>query len=444
MHWIALQPLPEQAQTNGGNTGQVELVDALTALAWRALQFTPKVARIEKALVLEVSASERLWGGRERLLRHVLELNRPVTTFKHAQGATSLVAVARLQGTQFADTEPDDLPLTALAMALPHLATLHRIGCTRWGQLRALPRAGVARRFGASLLDALDRAYGDKPELYRWVALPQVFEATLELAAQVEAAPAMLFGARRLLQQLQVWLQARHWGVLAIELNWKMDARRNTATQGQLLLRTAEPSADMSHLQRLLVEQLARITLPAPVLYLGLRSLQTQALPGSTVSLLPDEKQTGDSLHQLLERLSARLGSHQVLQLRNCADHRPEQMQAWQAVGDASQWDVAGSGITATSTQKYLKDGALYPTWLLSSPLKLILRQNRPWYQGCLTLLAGPQRIEAGWWGGGDCALRDYFLARSEQAGLLWIYRQRLAGQASQGDAGWYLHGFFA
>jgi protein ImuB len=62
-----------------------------------------------------------------------------------------------------------------------------------------------------------------------------------------------------------------------------------------------------------------------------------------------------------------------------------------------------------------------------------------------LTLLAGPQRIESGWWGGGDLVLRDYFVARSAQAGLLWIYRERLPGaQAAQSRSDWYLHGIFA
>lgn len=79
----------------------------------------------------------------------------------------------------------------------------------------------------------------------------------------------------------------------------------------------------------------------------------------------------------------------------------------------------------------------------------MAVHRNAPLYQGPLTLLAGPQRLEAGWWGGGDCALRDYFLARSEQMGLLWIYRERLAGpgragQRADADAGWYLHGLFA
>jgi protein ImuB len=307
---------------------------------------------------------------------------------------------------------------------------LERIGCSRWGQLRALPRDGVARRFGAPLLGALDRAYGLAPELYPWLLLPDVFEATLELATQVETAQALLFGARRLLNQLQLWLQLRHYGVLAIALMWTMDPRRHTAAHGELVLRTAEPSADMTHLQRLLGEHLAHITLPAPVLYLRLRSLETQKLQGQSTSLLPDSQATGDSLQQLLERLSARLGAQQVLQVQTRADHRPERMQTWQPVADANR-PIAE---------------ALYPSWLLSTPLKLVVRDQQPQYGGPLSLLAGPQRLETAWWDADECALRDYFVARSEQLGLLWIYRERLAGSGAAGQtaAEWYLHGLFA
>lgn len=466
MHWIALQPQPEVALSRQpGRTDALAqaspqaLSDPLAALGWWALQFTPKVARCEEVLVLEVSASERLWGGRQPLLRHIFESNKPVALSKYAQGATSLIAMARLQATAGEGTAPDDLPLTALAAARAHLTTLEKIGCTRWGQLRALPRGGVARRFGAPVLDALDRAYGHKPELYPWLVLPEVFEATLELSAQVETAPALLFGARRLLQQLQVWLQLRQKGVLALALGWTMDARRDTATEGELVLRTAEPTGsagDMAHLQRLLGEHLARITLPAPVLYLHLRTLETHKLGGRSASLLPEDRRPGDSLHQLLERLNARLGSQQVLQWQAHADHRPEQMQTWQAISNATQLIAACAINTRAIAEKYKNTArpsamqtnphnkSFYPTWLLASQLKLAVHQQRPHYQGPLTLLAGPQRLEAAWWDGGGCALRDYFLAHGEQAGLLWIYRERLAGQKSQTDVGWYLHGFFA
>lgn len=475
MHWIALQPLPEPPRPKGerlsGEGGPPALVDALSALGWWALQFTPKVARLEDALLLEVSACERLWGGRQPLIRHMFESNKSIATVQYAQGATSLIAFARLQTTPPMHTAPDDLPLAALAAARPHLPTLARMGCSHWGQLRALPRGGVARRFGAPLLEAMDRAYGLTPDLYPWLVLPEVFEVRLELGAQVEMAPALLFGARRLLGSLQVWLQMRHSGVLALELGWTMDARRDTATQGQLVVRTAEPTGDMSHLQRLLGEHLARVTLPAPVSYLRLRTLETQKLRGESTSLLPDEQRRGDSLHQLLERLSARLGPQQVLQVQARADHRPEHMQLWQPASSAAYLKASWAGGIGMGGQSNPKSpqrrtsSALYPTWLLATPLKLAVQHNSPQYQGPLRLLAGPQRLEAGWWGGGDCALRDYFLAHSERMGLLWIYRERLLGpgrggeqaggpaegktagnpaRAAEAEAQWYLHGLFA
>jgi protein ImuB len=434
MLWVALQALPDSASA--------ELADGDTALGWWALQFTPKVARVADVLLLELSASERLWGGRSALLRHIHAADKPVAGVHFARGATSLIALAQLQLLQSQSlpnkarsrTAADDLPLATLAAARPHLATLERLGCTRWGQLRALPRGGVARRFGADLLDALDRAYGEAPDSYPWLLLPEQFDATLELGSQVEAAPALLFAARRLFNQLQLWLQARHAGVLALLLGWTMDERRNTASHGELVLRTAEPSADMAHLQRLLAEQLARITLPAPVLYLHLRSLETEKLHGESASLLPLEQLCGDSLLQMQERLCARLGAGQVLQVQQCAEHRPERMQLWQTLAEGAR------------QSKLVKSdqSALYPSWLLARPVRLAVRDQCPQYPGPLTLLAGPQRLEAAWWDGADCALRDYFLARSEQFGLLWIYRERLSTELAGSESSWYLHGLFA
>lgn len=456
-----------------------DLTDPLTALGWWALQFTPKVALSSGAVLLEVSSSTRLWGGQVALLRHIYRSNKPVDLMAYGQGDTSLVALARAHQTQKPSFLPDQLPLTSLLAAQPHLATLARLGCTRWGQLRALPRAGVVRRFGAELVDALDQAYGQRPDVYPWLTLPEVFEAALELPHQVESAAALLFGARRLLAQLQVWLQLRQRGVLAVELGWQMDARRNTATQGALILRTAESSADISHLQRLLAERLGQVMLPAPVLSLRLRSLETQPLQGVSASLLLDEHPPGDSLTHLLERLSARLGAHNVLRLQPLADHRPEQMQAWTPAvgGERAAATTAGRHWPHKNTHEFIAvspldtrargqkgikllrqmprppagwASALFPTWLLAEPLPLWVHQQQPHYQGALTLLAGPQRLEAGWWSvlpssTGPAVLRDYFVARSNNSSLLWIYRERLASiDPAQPAPVWFLHGVFA
>ena len=67
MHWIALLPLPHAEAPPPPAPG----LDAdLRLWSWRALQFTPRVALADGAVVLEISASERLFGGRRALLRH--------------------------------------------------------------------------------------------------------------------------------------------------------------------------------------------------------------------------------------------------------------------------------------------------------------------------------------------------------------------------------------
>ncbi len=76
------------------------------------------------------------------------------------------------------------------------------------------------------------------------------------------------------------------------------------------------------------------------------------------------------------------------------------------------------------------------PLWLLHTPRPLGEIAAIPQYEGPLALLAGPERIESGWWDGNDIG-RDYFVARNPGESLLWIYRER------RDNGGWYLHGFF-
>ena len=447
MHWIAVQPTPKPSAEVAENANS--LADVNTALAWWALRFTPMVARVETALVLEVSGSERLFGGRDALLHELFETCPPDLPLDHAQGNTALLALGRLWA-QATQAPIHTLPLHSLAAARAHLPTLMRLGCNTWGQLRNLPRGGLVRRFGAELVDALDRAYGARPELYPWLTLPEVFDAPLELSAAVESASAMLFGARRLLAQLQVWLRARQRGVLALELLWELDARRSNALHvdahhqggafGRLELRTAIATQDMQHLQRLLAEQLAQVTLPAPVLYLRMRSLQTQAMGGESLSLLPEDQRKGDSLHQMLERLGARLGPEQILCVQAQAQHAPEDMQSWQAWKPQTGKRVQPIAFLQTA------EARLMPTWLLTQPLELAVKQQAPQYFGPLTLVAGPQRLETGWLED-KVALRDYFIASSAHAGLVWIYRERLPEIVKANinqTLRWYLHGLFA
>jgi len=426
MYWIALKPSPHE--------------DA-RAWGWRALRFTPRVAFADEALLLEVGASERLFGGRKRLLRQLLKES-GLHTIPWAPGPTSLVALSllRLQcaGQALPLQVPEQLPLATFTAAQPHLGTLERVGVTTLGELEALPRGGVARRFGDELLDALDRALGRKPERCEWLALPPVFDENQELPMLATSAPELLLATAHLLARLQAWLQGRNLGVLALELEWTLDLRRLDGRPlpptEKLELRTAQPTQDMRHLRRLASEQLARTAIAAPANHLRLRTLQTVPWGGRTTSLLPEEHKPGERLHELVERLSVRLGERNVTILQPRQDHRPEAMQAC----------VPALSAPAPPACTAKEQDALYPPWLLREPLRLQVKGDQPFYLGPLQLLTRARRIESNWWEPGDAqpALRDYFIARSEAAGLLWIYRERLS--ADQDHAQWFLHGLYA
>ncbi len=424
MFWIALSLPPE---------------DDRRAWCWWALRFTPRVASVEEALLLEASTSVRLFGGRKELLRLLLQHPEHLHAPVWGCGATSLVALAalrcKLRGERPPAPLPDGFPLDALTAARPHAAILERTGITRWGQLRGLPRPGVARRFGAALLTALDAAYGDKPERYPWQVLPEVFDEGVELPVLATSAPELGCAAEHLLRLLQAWLQGRNRGLLAFELEWTLDLRRldgiELPPRERLTVRTAQPTQSVAHLRRLLGEHLDRMALSAPANHLRLRSLETVPWAPASHSLLPQERAEGERLHELVERLSVRLGEESIVLPQARQDHRPECKQAWLPARSHQPTPAAEAD-------------ALYPTWLLPQPLPLQMQGETPCFGGPLRRLARLYRVETAWWEEQGSSLRDYFIARSPQAGLGWIYRERPGSMSESGRFRWYLQGLYA
>ena len=434
MWWAALLP------SGPARYSALSPTDRAQALALWALQFTPRVALVDEAVVMEVGASLRLFGGARRLAERVRSGAEPLGVDRIAWASNSLAALALARADQPGSAgRLQTLPLASLSAARPHAAALARMGCRTLGTLDQLPRPGVARRFGQALLEALDRLYGRAPESHVWVTPPERFDVRMELMHRVDTAPALLSGARRLLLQMADWLAARHAGITACTLHWAHDAMRSRGVGegGQLVLRTAEPTRDADYLCRLLAEHLDHVHLAAPVGDLRLEAGSTVALPARHVSWLPGEGGEGEPLSQALERIAARLGDGRVRRPELREDHRPEWMCAWR---HALPLDMAAAGVPAPPVSAMPQPGFLRP-----EPLRLPMRGNRPCYQGELQLLLGPQRLESGWWDGDPAApeqrlvLRDYWVAASERAGLLWVFQTRLAVEPA-----WFLHGHFA
>ena len=429
--------------------------DALRGIAIWALQFTPRVAVVDEAVVMEVEDSVRLFGGKRALRDRVRQESTDLGAGALAWAITSLAALALARaGIENGFKKPlpdllDGLPLETLTATRPHRTTLFQLGCQTLGQVRALPRGGISRRFDAELLTALDQAYGLRPPAHVWITLPETFKSKLELMSRVEMAPAMLFGARRLLLQMCGWLAARHAGTTAFTLRWAHDTMRgrDVGEGGRLTIRTAEGTRDIEHLCRLLAENLAKVELEAPVLDLELVADDVRPLEVASASLLPDTVNKGESLNLLLERMAARLGPERVLRPVLVADHRIEWMQHWQP---ASEYRVNSKGASKGKAKSKPPEAVTMPqpTFVLATPLRLAMRGPRPMFQGPLQLLAGPHRVEGGWWhrfkdeAGEKTHLvrRYYWVAMSEHAGFLWVFQGRLADE----ETGWYLHGTFA
>lgn len=409
---------PRNAAAEAAALGQVA--------AW-AVQFTPAVSlQPPNGLLLEVEGSVKLFGGLGNILaaikRGCVEMGYTAMTACAPTAAAAWLLARAGNGQCVTRTRAireaiSPLPVAALDCDAYTLETLRAIGVRTLGDLFALPRDGAARRFGQHLLDQLDRALGVLPEARPFFAPPPRFEAALELAAPVASSEALGFAAKRLLTQLAGYLAARCGGVQHFELVLFHEDAAPTALEIGL----ATPTREAERFVTVLRERLAALALVAPVHRIRVAAGDILALAGESRALFPDAVNEPGNWARLVERLRARLGTEAVYGLSALAEHRPEF--AWQA--------------TAPGAKPERVARASRPLWLLERPRVLAEADSKPQYDdGPLALIAGPERIESGWWDGGDVK-RDYFIAQTPKRSTLWIYRER------RQPGGWFLHGIF-
>lgn len=433
----------------------------VTSVALTLLHFTPAVTidpEPESATVmLDVTASLRLFGGHRALCRAIRARVRQLGTFAQvgsgttAQGAAWL-ARQPLRRTPRGIVRParravqsarmtrllDRLPVECLhTLADPEW--LEGIGCATLGQVRRLPRAGLSRRIGTPLLARLDEAYDEAPTGFAWFEAPPTFAQRMDLPGRIESAEGVLAGAQRLLLALSGWLAAQQAGVTRCVLLLEHERYRlgEDTDSTSVPLALAQPSRDAVHLSKLLREKLDKVRFHAPVGGLGLRVETMETCVPQSDSLFPEPGATPAELGRLVDTLVARLGRDNVLQPHPLADHRPECANRWCAVGDRPARGTSGGALPPEC-----------PLWLLEAPLPLRVQKHRPVYNGPLVMLTRPERIEAGWWDGG-LATRDYFIAERADGLRCWVYRERPGrptrdGQEDGGEYRWFLHGLFA
>jgi len=411
---------------------------ALESLALSAQRFTPRVSLVPPdGLVLEVKGSLHLFDGVEGLSSALAsECAALGLKSRVALAPTSLAALVAARAGRpqpFVVTDLTrlvgqlmPLPLAVLRWPEDTLVRLARMGVRTIGQALRLPRAGFARRFGTDSLMMLDRLTGRSPDLRERFRARERFRRRRELSYELENHAAILNALAPLFAELGKFLQARQCGLMKLECL----LRHRRAEPTSCVLRLAAPVADVERLTALFAERLNALTLPEPVRACELRSssLVLRVLSSNSV-WQPGEYGGGVGAaraEELIERLRARLGPEAVYGLRMLQGHRPEN--TWAAREPVT---VERSTTLMPRWQSFQR-----PLWLLPSPRLLSERDGLPRRRGPLRLLGEAERIETGWWDGGDIA-RDYFTAVDLHGVRLWVFRERGAPHR------WFLHGVF-
>ncbi|TXK65667.1 Y-family DNA polymerase [Alkalisalibacterium limincola] len=400
--------------------GRLETLGAL------AYGFSSQVLLAPPATVLlEVGASLRLFGGWPALQRGVRE-RLDALGHVHAIAAAPTPAAAEVfawLADGFAVFDETRLlralrrvPIEAAGLDAKALRSVSQLGVRRLGELMALPRPGLQRRYGPGVLERLDRLQGRLPDPRPAYRPAERFERRIEFDYGIVSSQALAFPLRRLVDELASYLQLRDGGVPGFELRFEHEG----AEDSRRWIGLRKPMREAAALLDAARGRLEQVRLPHPA--------QALALVAETC------------------RRSS----------RNCATCSTRaraagwiSMRWWSAC--AHDWATRRCGRWRCRPSTVPSAPGGWPSAAMRA--RPACRRARP---GCCrrrcrcasassACSMPPERIETGWWDGDDVR-REYVVAELEGGQRAWLFRQVGGGElvdAAQ-ERHWMLHGWFA
>lgn len=337
------------------------------------------------------------------------------------------------------------LPLAALRLDGDVVDRLMRLGLRRVGDIMGLPRAALARRFGADTLRRLDQAMGLEPEPVSPARPPMHFAVRLTLPDPIGLRSDVEAALDRLLPPFCDKLRARGRGVRRV-LFQGFRADGGVASVEVGLARAADSPDRIRPLLHLKLDQIDA--------GFGIDCLRLEALATEAVSAVQHRGQlevtaqalagrpaasAAQAIEDLIGRLGARLGTEGVLRLHPADSHVPAKsakllMAAWSQPHDGF-WPAPPAP----------RPLVMFRPEPVEAPETRELPARFRWRRRdfAVRVAAGPERLQPEWWfedpdwRGGT---RDYWRVETEGGDRLWLFY----GQGGAVTEQWYCEGLFA
>lgn len=324
------------------------------------------------------------------------------------------------------------LPVAALRIDRDTAEALGRLGLRRIADLIPLPRAPLARRFGAGLILRLDQMLGNQAEPIAPGIDPPHFGVRLTLPEPIGRQDDVMAGLARLLDRLCATLALHAMGARRLRL----DLHRVDGEVAKVEIGLAQAMRDPARIAALFRRGVDEVDAGFGIDALRLTAPVVE--PMAPVQITPGRAAPQEGLADLITRLGNRLGFDAVQRLLPAQSLIPER-----------SFIIAAS---AYSDAAPVPHSTLPRPMVIFAPEPLNAASGHPparfrWRRMAFTALraTGPERITAEWWlddPAWRAGLRDYWRMETAEGPRLWLFHTPQS--PGWGNAGWYVQGEFA